>query len=259
MRDELRSIAADLHTWLAWDLEEDLPGYGRSAGEPAAATDTAPGVTTPPTPRPQAAPAAAPSSAAVPTPAATLPDDLDGIRLALGDCHRCKLSGLGRSTIVFGEGDPNADLLFAGEGPGYHEDQQGRPFVGQAGELLDRMIGAMGLRRQDVYICNVVKCRPPGNRDPEPDEVLACQPFLRAQIRSVRPRAVVALGRFAAQCLLETNTPLGRLRGRFHDYLGVPLMPTFHPAYLLRTPEDKRIVWEDLQKVMDLLGLERPR
>jgi len=175
---------------------------------------------------------------------------LEDIRNELGDCTRCKLCNQGRKTIVFGEGNPNSDVLFAGEGPGYHEDRMGRPFVGPAGELLDKMIAAMGLQREDTYICNVVKCRPPKNRDPEPDEVDACHPFLKAQIESVKPKVIVALGRFAAQTLLDTSEGIGRLRGRFHPCFGVKLMPTFHPAYLLRNPGGKRQVWEDLQKVM---------
>ena len=183
---------------------------------------------------------------------------LDALKAELGDCRRCKLCDLGRNTIVFGEGDPNARIVFAGEGPGYHEDRQGRPFVGKAGALLERMIQAMGLQRDDVYICNVVKCRPPNNRDPEADEVIACQPFLQAQIRSIQPEVVVALGRFAAQTLLNTSQGITRLRGKFHPYFGTQLMPTFHPAYLLRNPASKRDAWGDLQQVMDKLGLERP-
>jgi DNA polymerase len=177
----------------------------------------------------------------------------------LGDCQRCKLCHAGRTNIVFGEGNSNADLVFVGEGPGYHEDRQARPFVGKAGELLDSMIGAMGLTREEVYICNVVKCRPPKNRDPDPDEVIACQPFLRAQIRSIQPKVIVAMGRFASQTLLNTADGINRLRGQFYGYFGTPLMPTFHPAYLLRNPADKGKVWSDLQLVMDELGLSKPQ
>lgn len=194
---------------------------------------------------------------------------LPALREELGDCRRCKLSGLGRTQLVFGEGNPSAELMFVGEGPGFFEDQTGRPFVGKAGELLDKMINAMGLARGDVYICNVVKCRPPENRNPEPDEIVACQPFLHAQVRSVRPRVIVALGKFAAQVLLASTDPISRLRGRWFEYVpgqagqggapeAVPLMPTFHPAYLLRNPDDKKLCWADLKLVMAALDLPRP-
>lgn len=183
------------------------------------------------------------------------------IREDLGDCQRCKLAG-GRTQIVFGVGHPEADLVFVGEGPGAEEDRQGEPFVGAAGQLLTRMIVAMGFDRQDVYICNVVKCRPPDNRPPEPDEVAACEPFLQRQLAAVRPRIIVALGKSAAAALLKTKASISSYRGRFHSYQGIPLMPTYHPAYLLRNPSAKREVWEDLQKVMaelDRLGVPRPR
>ncbi len=181
------------------------------------------------------------------------------IRQVLGDCRRCKLAAT-RTNIVFGQGSPHPLVVFVGEGPGRHEDEQGVPFVGKAGELLDKIItNAMGLTRERVYICNVVKCRPPNNRDPEPDEVAACAPFLEAQIGALAPKAVVALGRVAAQNLLGTSTGLGRLRGRWHDYRGIPLRATFHPAYLLRYPDRKRDAWEDIKAVMARLGLRRPR
>jgi DNA polymerase len=168
-------------------------------------------------------------------------------------CARCKLHR-GRSKLVYGVGNPQADLVFVGEGPGGEEDRQGIPFVGNAGQLLTKMIGAMGFERDDVYICNVVKCRPPNNRDPEPDEVEACEPFLKAQLSVLQPKVIVALGRYASQCLLRKNTPIGRLRGNWHVYEGVDLMPTFHPAYLLRSPEKKREAWQDLQDVMKRFG-----
>jgi len=171
------------------------------------------------------------------------------IREDVGECSRCKLAG-GRTNLVFGVGKPNAQLVFVGEGPGADEDAQGEPFVGKAGQLLTRMIEAMGLRREDVYIANVVKCRPPGNRDPEPDEIAACEPFLKAQIAAISPSIIVALGRFAVQTLLRDTTPITRQRGRWRAYEGVKLMPTFHPAYLLRNPVEKRKAWEDLQLVM---------
>lgn len=182
--------------------------------------------------------------------------DLDDLRKELGpQCRRCKLCDLGRNQVVFGEGDPNADLLFAGEGPGFHEDRTGRPFVGRAGALLEKMIIAMGLTREQVYICNVVKCRPPKTRDPETDEITACEPFMKAQIRAIQPKVIVTLGRFAAQTLLNTSEPMGRMRGQFVPYLGTQVMPTYHPAYLLRNPADKRKAWDDLQQVMAALGL----
>jgi uracil-DNA glycosylase family 4 len=175
------------------------------------------------------------------------------IRRGLGECTRCKLAA-GRTHVVFGVGNPRAELLFVGEGPGADEDQQGEPFVGKAGQLLTKMIEAMGFRREDVYIANVVKCRPPGNRNPEPDEIAACEPFLRAQIAAISPKVIVALGKFAAQTLLRDPTPISKLRGRWSSYGGVKLMPTFHPAYLLRSPEEKKRAWEDLQLVMKELG-----
>jgi DNA polymerase len=175
------------------------------------------------------------------------------VREDLGDCARCKLAK-GRHHVVFGVGNPGAELVFVGEGPGEDEDLKGEPFVGRAGQLLTKMIEAMGYARSDVYIANVVKCRPPGNRNPEPDEIEACEPFLRAQLAAIRPRVIVALGKFAAQTLLRDGTPISRLRGRWFTYEGVKLMPTFHPAYLLRSPEEKKKAWEDLQLVMNELG-----
>ncbi|MBK6846889.1 MAG: uracil-DNA glycosylase [Proteobacteria bacterium] len=183
------------------------------------------------------------------------------VREALGDCQRCGLHAE-RKQIVFGVGSAQAELMFVGEAPGRDEDLQGEPFVGKAGQLLTRMIEAMGLRRDEVYICNIIKCRPPNNRDPEPDEVASCEPFLRQQIEAIAPRLIVALGNFAARTLLRSELGITRLRGAFHRYQGIPLMPTFHPAYLLRNPEAKRPAWSDLQAVMaemDRLGLPRRR
>ena len=180
-------------------------------------------------------------------------EPLLAIRTGLGECTRCKLHG-GRTRLVFGVGNPSAELMFVGEGPGADEDLQGEPFVGRAGQLLTRMIEAMGFARSEVYIANVVKCRPPGNRDPEPDEIEACEPFLKAQIAAIGPRVVVALGRFAVQTLLRDTTPVSRQRGRWREYEGVKLMPTFHPAYLLRNPAEKKPAWEDLQLVMKEFG-----
>jgi DNA polymerase len=179
---------------------------------------------------------------------------LAAVRDFIGVCTRCKLSGLGRKTVVFGTGNPNADLMFVGEAPGADEDEQGVPFVGRAGQLLTKIFEAIGLRRDDVYIANVIKCRPPGNRNPEPDEVATCEPFLAQQIDIVRPRVIVALGTFAAHLLLRTDAPISRIRGVVHEYRGASLIPTFHPAYLLRSPDRKREVWDDMKKVRALLA-----
>jgi uracil-DNA glycosylase family 4 len=170
------------------------------------------------------------------------------------DCRRCKLHALGRRQVVFGVGNPNADLMFVGEAPGADEDVQGEPFVGRAGQLLTKIIEAIDLKRSDVYIANVIKCRPPGNRNPEPDEVERCEPFLFRQIDLVKPKVIVALGKFAAQSLLKTNDPITRLRGREYRFRSAILMPTFHPAYLLRNPSSKREVWEDMKRVRVLLS-----
>jgi uracil-DNA glycosylase family 4 len=184
---------------------------------------------------------------------------LEELRAVLGDCSRCKLAA-GRNHIVFGVGNPNADILFVGEGPGEDEDLQGIPFVGRAGGLLtDIITKGMGLAREDVYIANVIKCRPPNNRNPELDEIAACEPFLRRQVALVRPRVIVALGKFAAQVLLRSRVPISKLRGNWSQFDGVPLMPTFHPAYLLRTPSDKKLVWEDVKQVLEHLGLPIPQ
>jgi len=173
---------------------------------------------------------------------------LEDVRREMGDCQCCKL-GAGRTKLVFGDGDSKARLVFVGEGPGREEDLQGLPFVGRAGQLLTRIIEAMGLQRSQVYICNIIKCRPPGNRNPETDEIAACEPFLIQQLQVIKPQVICALGTFAAQTLLRTKTPISRLRGRFHLYQGIKLMPTFHPAFLLRNPHMKKPVWEDMQIV----------
>jgi uracil-DNA glycosylase len=175
------------------------------------------------------------------------------IREDLGDCTRCKLAGLGRKQIVYGVGNPDADLMFIGEAPGADEDIQGEPFVGRAGQLLTKIIEAMGFARSDVYIANVLKCRPPGNRNPEPDEVASCLPFLFRQIDAVQPKVMVALGTFAAQALLNTKDPISRLRGRAWPCRGRLLVPTFHPAFLLRSPERKRDTWEDMKLARAIL------
>lgn len=183
---------------------------------------------------------------------------LEMVREEIGDCQKCKLCAT-RTNIVFGTGNPRASLLFVGEAPGEDEDLQGKPFVGRAGQLLTKMIVAMGLSREEVYIANIIKCRPPKNRNPEPDEIAACQPFLLRQIEAIRPKVICALGTFSAQTLLGTEQKISALRGRFHDFHGVRVLPTFHPAYLLRNPSEKKRVWEDLQKIMaELQGNPAP-
>jgi len=242
VREELAAAVAELRAYLSW------------AGEGGPVMVAFP---------PPAIAAATPTSTVSPTPTTTptsvpkLPIvSLDDVRAQLGECVRCKLHK-GRHNIVFGVGDPKARLMFVGEAPGEDEDLKGEPFVGKAGQLLTKMIEAMGLGRQDVYICNTVKCRPPNNRNPEPEELAACEPFLKGQLASVKPEAIVTLGKFAAQALLREQTPISRLRGQWREYEGIPVMPTFHPAYLLRSPQEKVKVWEDLQAVMRKLGLER--
>jgi len=178
---------------------------------------------------------------------------LAALRADIGDCTRCKLHAQGRTQIVFGVGNPDADLMFVGEAPGADEDIQGFPFVGRAGQLLTKIIEAIDLKREDVYIANVIKCRPPGNRNPEPDEVATCEPFLFQQIDIIKPKVIVALGKFGAQTLLRTLDPISRLRGRVYEFRGAKLVPTFHPAYLLRNPSSKREVWEDMKLVRSLL------
>ncbi len=272
-RDELRSIAGSLKANLASRKRSGLLGLPR-APVVASRAGAAPAVVA--APRPSAPPAAAPrpsgpSTAAAPRPSLPVAASEEGrstgaaglmlVREELGDCQRCKLAPL-RTKLVFGVGNPDAHLVFVGEAPGADEDAQGEPFVGKAGQLLTKMIEAMGYGRQDVYICNILKCRPPGNRNPEPDEIEKCEPFLKAQLAALRPRVIVALGKFAAQCLLRDDTPISRLRGTFRSYEGIQLMPTFHPAYLLRDPNKKKEAWEDLKAVnaaLKSLGLEPPR
>jgi DNA polymerase len=179
-------------------------------------------------------------------------ESLAAIRADLGDCQRCGL-GKTRQCLVFGAGNPQARLLLVGEAPGREEDEKGEPFVGEAGRLLDRILFAMGLQRDEVYICNVLKCRPPGNRNPEPDEVSTCEPFLIRQLTAIRPQIIVALGLFAVQTLLQSKVPIGKVRGTWQQYQGIPLMPTYHPAYLLRNPNGKREVWADMKQVVERL------
>jgi DNA polymerase len=185
-----------------------------------------------------------------------LEETLQAIRTDLGDCRRCKLCN-GRKSIVFGQGADTTRLVFVGEGPGAEEDRQGLAFVGAAGQLLTKIIQAIKMTREDVYICNIIKCRPPGNRNPEPDEIAACAPFLKRQLEAIAPDYICALGSFAAKTLLETDTPVSRLRGRLHAYRGMQLLPTYHPAYLLRNPERKRDVWEDMKLLMRSMGIAR--
>jgi DNA polymerase len=173
---------------------------------------------------------------------------LQVIREEIGNCQRCKLAPT-RTNIVFGSGNPNAELMFVGEAPGFDEDKQGLPFVGRAGQLLTKIIESIDIKREDVYICNVLKCRPPDNRNPEPDEVMSCNPFLKKQLATIQPKIVCCLGTFAAQTVMQTAAPISRLRGKFHDLDGMRVIATFHPAYLLRSPEKKRDVWEDMKQI----------
>jgi uracil-DNA glycosylase len=222
----------------------DVVSIDQTSGghEPAITPETLVAVPAPPDP------AAAPSGPVIRV------ESLDDIARDIGPhCSRCKLHTLGRSQVVFGVGNPHADLMFIGEAPGYEEDVQGVPFVGRAGQLLTKIIEAIQLRREDVYIANVIKCRPPQNRNPEPDEVDTCEPFLFRQVQVVKPRVIVALGAFAAKALLRTNDPIGRLRGHVYTYGDARLVPTFHPAYVLRNPASKREVWDDMKKVRALL------
>lgn len=257
MSDELHHLALELRRHLAWQEQDGTRTILKDpkapplfapppATQPAASTKPAPQA---PAPKPAQVRPAAPPASTVEGPRRTL----DEVRRELGDCRRCKLCE-GRTNLVFGVGNPRAELVFVGEGPGAEEDKQGIPFVGAAGQLLTKMIEAMKFKRDDVYICNVVKCRPPNNRNPEPDEIEACEPFLKAQLQAIQPKMIVALGKFAAQTLLRDSTAITRLRGQWRTYQGVPLMPTFHPAYLLRQPADKKLAWMDLQEVMKRFG-----
>ena len=262
----MREVPPDLRNQLVY---LDGIGYGdlyltsgeRGAPESSAAS-AAPAPASAPAPEPprRAAVTAPSGTAEEPAPAGASPGSpaeraaaLAALAREAEGCEKCRLAR-GRTRVVFGTGDPDADLMFIGEGPGAEEDRQGLPFVGPAGELLDKIIQAIGLGREQVYIANVVKCRPPGNRDPQPDEAAACRPFLRRQIELVQPRVIVALGRVAAQALLGTDQPLGRMRGRWFSVQGVPTMVTYHPAALLRNRAWKRPTWEDMQAVRDRLS-----
>jgi uracil-DNA glycosylase len=255
--EELGRLARATRERLEWLQRGGVDGLPRGRG----------GFVPRPAVQPVVAPATIAAATVVPTAPASAVGRGDGhgapglrvVREDLGDCRRCKLHPA-RKNIVFGVGNPEAALVFVGEGPGSEEDRIGEPFVGPAGQLLDKMIAAMGLARDDVYICNVVKCRPPGNRNPEPDEIEACEPFLARQLAAIRPRMLVALGGVAAKALLNTSAGIMSLRGQWKSYQGIPLMPTFHPAFLLRAPDRKREAWSDLQQVMaelDRLGIAR--
>ncbi len=248
------TIIATLTDYVAQLREEGLDGLPASERSPAQA---APESARPPE---RVVPAAvAPSREMFSKyPGLEKTESLEGLREFIGDCRRCKLWGL-RKNLVFGVGNPNAELMFIGEGPGAEEDARGEPFVGRAGQLLTDIIErGMGMKRAEVYICNVIKCRPPDNRNPEPDEVASCEPFMMRQIELVKPRVIVGLGTFAVQAVLKVKTPISRLRGNWHDVRGVRMMPTFHPAYLLRNPSDKRLVWQDVQQVLKELGRPIP-
>ena len=260
MTDSRAAVARDLAAHLRFLQEMGIEAVASPASPSASASPA-------PQPARHAGPDAPPAVATSETGPGLLDDasllpfraeSLEAIRADLGDCQRCALHAT-RTKLVFGVGSPTARLMFIGEAPGADEDRRGEPFVGRAGQLLDRMVEAMGLARADVYIANVLKSRPPGNRTPEPDEIAACSPFLFRQIAAVGPEVIVALGAPAAQTLLRTAAPIGKLRGRFWRTRGVDLMPTYHPAFLLRNPAKKREVWEDLQQVMARLGLTSPR
>ncbi len=234
------------------------PGDDSASGQATAVAPAEPGA--PPTPTP-VAPGATPTGIATTNVDTVVSPELDGVdalehvREDLGPCTRCALHST-RTTLVFGAGNPNADLMFVGEAPGRDEDLQGIPFVGRAGQLLTKIIEAIDLTRDDVYIANVIKCRPPQNRNPEPEEVATCEPFLFRQVEAIRPKVIVALGSFAARALLRRDESISRLRGRVFEYGGAKLVPTFHPAYLLRSPEKKRDVWEDMKRVRVMLREE---
>lgn len=263
---ERRTLIATLRDYIEQLVEEGLEGLPASESTARTSADatietatTAKSAKTAASARPVLAPAPVTAALFSAYPGLEKTAELRELREFIGDCHRCKLAP-GRTNLVFGVGDPRAELMFVGEGPGADEDAVGEPFVGRAGQLLTDIIErGMKMKRSEVYICNVVKCRPPGNRNPEPDEVAACEPFLMRQIELVKPKVIVGLGTFAVQSLLRIKTPISKLRGVWHEFRGVRLMPTFHPAYLLRNPADKRLVWQDIQLVMKELGMPVPR
>ena len=269
-RGEIADIARQARSLLERVRESRWPGFEPPPAQPSPGLAVAARQATPSQPpAPRAAATAVrqrpvPAAPTVVEAPATRPQDepcpwgsLEQVAEAVGSCTKCPLHTT-RTRTVPGEGAPKARLMFVGEAPGAEEDRQGRPFVGAAGRLLTQMIGAMGLAREEVFIANVLKCRPPGNRDPQEHEVAACLPYLRAQIGLVRPQVICSLGRHAAHALLGRKDSLSGLRGRFFEYQGTPLMPTFHPSYLLRTPAEKPLAWKDLQQIMARLGLPQP-
>jgi DNA polymerase len=249
---EARALVASARALVAELAEEGVESFERA--EPRSGAEPPPALRAAAVPAPPVAPTAAGSQGSLlERPIAEGRPTLEQVRERLGECTRCRLSG-GRTQIVFGVGNPHADLLFVGEGPGEQEDLQGVPFVGRAGELLTRMIErGLGIARSEVYICNIVKCRPPGNRTPLGDEVSACRPFLDGQIDAVGPKVIVTLGKPASSLLLGRDVPITKVRGTWHEYRGIPVMPTFHPAFVLRqyTEENRRLVWEDLKKALE--------
>lgn len=243
----MNDLRPDIAEHLRFYADLGVKGISRDAKWTSRAADVVTPITSDDVSRPQA-----PTSSLR---VGTAADVLAAIQIDIGPaCSRCKLHALGRQRVVFGVGNPDADLMFVGEAPGGDEDVQGIPFVGRAGQLLTKMILAINLERDQVYIANLIKCRPPGNRNPEPDEIETCQPFLLQQIDAVRPRVIVALGAFAARTLLRSDEPISRLRGRVFDFRGARLIPTFHPSFLLRSPDRKREAWDDLKRARALLG-----
>lgn len=264
LRAELRELVRATRAWVSWVQDSgavELPGdsaaaeaaarqalAGPAPSAPTSAASPSPASASPP-PAPSLEPAASPEARI---------ERLRVLQTEVETCTRCRLHE-GRTRAVFARGNPQADLVFVGEGPGFNEDQQGLPFVGAAGELLDKMIGAMGYGRDEVYICNIVKCRPPNNRKPDPEEMETCSAYLRPQLEAVSPKVIVALGATAVQGLIGTSTGITRMRGQWKLYRGrIPIMPTFHPAYLLRSPDKKREVWNDLKDVLAKLGRQPP-
>jgi uracil-DNA glycosylase family 4 len=264
IRALLSGVTSDLRAWAEWaadtgadelPFDEAPPVRPLRAVSAQAAPGPAPSPETPrarPATRPAANRPATVPSAPGPAGIGTASPALLAVRHELGDCKRCRLHE-GRRHLVFGVGNPDADLVIVGEGPGYYEDQSGEPFVGRAGQLLTRMLAAIGVAREEAYICNVVKCRPPENRDPAPDEVAACAPFLERQLDALRPKVIIPVGRFAAQVICASEDSMSRLRGGVRSWRGVPVVPTFHPAYLLRQPEHKREAWQDLLRARAVL------
>ena len=255
-RDEILLDLRERARYFAELTDVGVPRSALAAAAPTAAGGAAMALAPPP--RPAAPKAPRPAGPPVLTPEGVTLPDLEGVRGWIGECQRCRLAG-GRKTIVFGQGDAQAELMFVGEAPGADEDEQGLAFVGRAGQLLTDIIEkGLKIPRKDVFIANVLKCRPPQNRNPEPDEILACQPFLEKQIALIQPKVLVGLGKFSAQWLFKSMEPISRLRGRVGDYNGIKVVPTFHPAYLLRNPGAKKDVWEDMKVVRRLLAEEQP-